>query len=84
MLSSRLFQMLSGRDFSKIEPWTGLLEHALIRDGTSELHLAALQALLDAAARDVTAFAVRYRDRLPWLRGFLGHVHATGCLFSKL
>lgn len=57
---------------------TGLLEHALVRDATPALQLAALEALLEAAGAAPAAFAARYGSRLPWLRGFLSHTDAAG------
>jgi hypothetical protein len=56
----------------------GLLEHALVRDGTSELAVAALEALLEEAGAAPRAFAAHYRPRLTWLQGFLGHADAAG------
>ena len=55
-----------------------VLEHALVREGTSELHVAALLALLDTAALDVEAFATRYSQRAEWLRTFIVHTDAEG------
>ena len=57
-----------------------LLEHALVRDGTSELHVAALQSLLETATEDYSAFAKRYLPSLPWLKAFLSHVDDEGQL----
>jgi hypothetical protein len=56
----------------------GVIEHALVREGTSELHVAALHALLETAALDVEAFAVRYKQRVAWLMHFIVHTDAEG------
>ncbi|KAK9834910.1 hypothetical protein WJX81_007994 [Elliptochloris bilobata] len=53
--------------------YLGLLEHALVRDGTSELAVAALEALLEEAGAAPAAFAAHYRPRVAWLQGFLAH-----------
>ncbi len=58
----------------------GLLEHALVRDSTSELSAAALEAVLEAAADAPVDFAAHYRTRIAWLQGFLGHIDGTGSL----
>jgi len=55
-----------------------IVEHALVREGTSELHVAALLALLETAAVDVDAFAMRYSQRVAWLRTFIVHTDAEG------
>jgi hypothetical protein len=55
-----------------------VVEHALVREGTSELHVAALLALLETAALDVDAFAVGYNQRVEWLRTFIVHTDAEG------
>ena len=55
-----------------------VIEHALVREGTSELHVAALTALLETGALDVDAFAVRYSQRLEWLKAFIVHTDAEG------
>lgn len=49
-----------------------------MREGTSELHVAALLALLETAALDVDAFALRYNQRVEWLRSFIVHTDAEG------
>ena len=49
-----------------------------MRDSPSELHAAALEAMLEVAAADPPSFAGHYRHRVAWLQGFLGHVDATG------
>jgi proteasome component ECM29 len=50
-----------------------LLEHALARDGTAELHETATNGLLEVAAADPTTFAASYAPRLNLLRQHLGH-----------
>ena len=61
---------------------SGILEHALVRDGTAELHATALSALLETAdKRDVSAFAQKYSGRIAWLKSFLSHVDEEGSLF---
>lgn len=55
-----------------------LLEHALVRDGTAELHVAALQALLETAEDNYASFAKRYVTRISWLKSFLGHTVDEG------
>ena len=57
------------------ELYQSLLEHALVRTGTSELFAAALHALLEAASHAPAAFAAAYCTRVPWLVGFLGHIN---------
>ena len=54
-----------------------------MRDGTSELHVAALHALLETAAGAVDAFAERYSQRVAWLRTFLSHVDDEGAIPSS-
>lgn len=54
------------------------MEHALVRDSPSELHAAALEALLEVAAADPPEFAGLYRHRVTYMQGFLGHVDAAG------
>ena len=54
------------------------MEHALVPDGSSELHIAALKALLELSSLDMSAFAARYSQRIPWLQGFLGHISVPG------
>ena len=56
----------------------GVLEHALVVEGSAELHVAALQAVLGLAVQHPAAVRQRYRSRLPWLQGFLGHVDSAG------
>ena len=54
----------------------GLLEHALVIQGTAELHVAALQALLALAGQQQPALGcIATRAGLPWLNtGFLSHI----------
>ena len=54
-----------------------------MRDGTSELHVAALHALLETATGAVDAFAERYCQRVAWLRTFLSHVDDEGATPSS-
>lgn len=49
-----------------------------MRDSPSELHAAALEAVLEVAATDPPSFAGHYRHRVAWLQGFLSHVDASG------
>ncbi|KAK9810293.1 hypothetical protein WJX72_008148 [[Myrmecia] bisecta] len=59
------------------DAYTGVLEHALIKDSTSELYVAALEALLEVAADAPHEFAQKYSARLQWLRAFLAHIDAA-------
>lgn len=70
----------NGKGVTRLDGAADVLEHALVKDGTSELHVAALQALLETAATDADAFAARYQTRLPWLQGFLSHIDEEGKL----
>ena len=54
------------------------MEHALVPDGSSELHIAALKAVLELSSLDLPAFAAKYSQRMPWLQSFLGHISAPG------
>jgi len=54
-----------------------------VRDGTSELAVAALEALLEEAGAAPGAFAAHYRPRLTWLQGFLGHADAAGARAAR-
>lgn len=56
----------------------GLLEHALVREASSELQLIALEALLEVAGAQPVAFAQHYAPRLHWLRGLLSHTDSAG------
>lgn len=56
----------------------GILEHGMVKDATSELHLAAIQAMLEAAADCPAPFAALYKGQLTWLKSFLSHTDATG------
>ena len=69
--------------FEMVRPTAGLLEHALVRDGTSQLQLVALQALLEVAGAEPAAFAQHYAPRLHWLRGFLGHNDSAGPIYLR-
>lgn len=50
----------------------------MVKDATSELHLAAIQAMLEAAADCPAPFAALYKGQLTWLKSFLSHIDATG------
>lgn len=56
----------------------GLLEHALIKDSTGELHSIAIQALLEVAADSPEQCADLYKGQLSWLKSLLSHTDATG------
>ena len=56
----------------------GLLEHAMVKDATAELLVAAIQALLETAADSPQQFAELYKAQLAWLKGFLSHTDGTG------
>lgn len=56
----------------------GILEHGMVKDATSELHVAAIQAMLEAAADCPASFAALYKRQLAWLKSFLSHTDATG------
>ena len=58
--------------------YADFLEHSLLRDGTSELHVAAMQAMLEVAAEDTAAFALEYISRVGFLRSFLSHTDDEG------
>ena len=50
----------------------------MVKDATSELHVAAIQAMLEAAADCPASFAALYKRQLAWLKSFLSHTDATG------
>ncbi|KAL3683346.1 hypothetical protein R1sor_001368 [Riccia sorocarpa] len=54
-----------------------LLEHGMAHDGTVELHVMASNGLLELAASDPEWIANTYKDRLPWLKQFVGHIDST-------
>lgn len=56
----------------------GLLEHALVKDASGELHIVAIQAMLEVAADLPEQFASLYKGQLSWLRSFLSHTDSTG------
>lgn len=58
----------------------GILEHAMVKEAPSELHVAAIQAVLEVAAHYPQPFAALYRGggQLAWLKSFLTHTDATG------
>lgn len=58
--------------------YAGVLEHALVKDATGELHVTAIQALLEVASDSPEQYAELYRGQLSWLRSFLTHTDATG------
>ena len=51
----------------------------MVKDATSELHVAAIQAMLEVAADLPEQFAGLYKGQLAWLKSFLSHTDATGC-----
>lgn len=55
----------------------GLLEHALVAEGSAALHVAALQSLLALAQPNAAAVQQQYSRRTGWLQSFLGHVDAA-------
>lgn len=55
-----------------------VLEHALVKDTVIELHVAAIQAMLEVAADSPDHFAGLYKGQLSWFRSFLSHTDATG------
>ena len=54
----------------------------MVKDATSELHVAAIQAMLEVAADYPHPFAALYRGQLTWLKSFLSHTDATGATVS--
>ena len=50
----------------------------MVKDATSELHVAAIQAMLEVAADLPDHFAGLYKSQLGWLKSFLSHTDATG------
>ncbi len=67
-----------------VRMYAGILEHALVKDATGELHVTAIQALLEVASDAPEQCAGLYRGQLSWLRSFLTHTDATGKLRSNL
>ncbi|KAJ7569419.1 hypothetical protein O6H91_01G077400 [Diphasiastrum complanatum] len=62
-----------------------LLEHAMAFDGSLELHITASSALIELVAIDPQKSAQHYRDHLPWIKQFLGHIdHGTRDSFGRL
>ncbi len=61
-----------------VSMYAGVLEHALVKDATGELHVTAIQALLEVASDSPEQCAELYRGQLSWLRSFLTHTDATG------
>ncbi|DBB07277.1 TPA: hypothetical protein ACH3X3_008782 [Trebouxia sp. C0006] len=59
------------------QDYLGVLEHALVKDATGELHVTAIQALLEVASDSPEQCAGLYRGQLSWLRSFLTHTDAT-------
>jgi len=58
--------------------YAGILEHGLVKDGTGEVHVTAIEALLELASDSPHHFAGLYKGQLSWLRSFLSHTDATG------
>ncbi|CAM6125657.1 unnamed protein product [Calypogeia fissa] len=54
-----------------------LLEHGMAHDGTVELHTIASKGILALATIDHESMANTYKNRLPWLKQFVGHVDST-------
>lgn len=54
-----------------------------MKDATGELHVTAIQALLEVASDAPEQCAGLYRGQLSWLRSFLTHTDATGKLQSN-
>ena len=50
----------------------------MVKDATSELHVAATQAMLEVAAHAPQHFANLYKGHLSWLKSLLGHTDAAG------
>ena len=50
----------------------------MVKDATGELHVAAIQAMLEVAADLPEQFAELYKGQLAWLKFFLSHTDATG------
>jgi len=67
----------SGDDEQDLVTYAGVFEHALVRDATPALQVAALEALLGTAAGAPLAFSRLYAPRMLWLRSFLGHTDAA-------
>ncbi|XP_031477380.1 uncharacterized protein LOC116248548 isoform X2 [Nymphaea colorata] len=53
-----------------------LLEHALVYEGSVELHAIATKGLVTIGSRFPQIIASRYAGRITWLRQFLGHISA--------
>ncbi|KAL2611895.1 hypothetical protein R1flu_023587 [Riccia fluitans] len=49
----------------------------MAHDGTVELHVMASNGLLELAAFDPEWIADTFKDRLPWLKQFVGHIDST-------
>ncbi|KAG6544513.1 hypothetical protein Mapa_014151 [Marchantia paleacea] len=64
-------------DISAKEAFRLLLEHGMAHDGTVELHVMASNGLLELAAIDPESIANTYKNRLPWLKQFVGHIDST-------
>ncbi|KAK9795879.1 hypothetical protein WJX73_005986 [Symbiochloris irregularis] len=60
-------------DQASAESYLGVLEHALVVEGTNELHVAALEGLLAEAVQDRSIVQTRYSSQLAWLQGLCGH-----------
>ena len=61
-----------------------LLEHALVREGTSELYAQAFKGLLKSSKIDQPWFATVYAEKIDWLQGFLSSVNEEGELVWPL
>ncbi|GBG83689.1 hypothetical protein CBR_g37490 [Chara braunii] len=62
---------------SSSESYRLILEHALVKEGTSELTCVAAESLLDCASTQAEAFAAAYRRRTDWLKQLLKHIDSS-------
>ena len=89
-LSGHVVSVRSGRQYGcpvlkmSCHGYAGVLEHALVVEGTADLHVAALQALLALAVQHAAAVRGRYCSRLTWLQALLGHANSAGTLVDAL
>ncbi|KAL3147888.1 hypothetical protein ABBQ32_002606 [Trebouxia sp. C0010 RCD-2024] len=59
------------------QEYLGILEHAMVKDAPGELHVAAIQAMLEVGGDHPHPFAALYQGHLTWLKAFLSHTDAT-------
>lgn len=50
----------------------------MVKDAPGELHVAAIQAMLEVGGDHPHPFAALYQGHLTWLKAFLSHTDATG------